>query len=61
MSEFCLQCSKRLGAPEGWSDFEKIVEEGITTEVLCEGCGYIRVDHNGRCLTHPNCDKVTEK
>ena len=46
MSDFCKQCSKDLGAPEGWSDLNGI---GPGVEVLCEGCGWIEVDDSGSC------------
>lgn len=55
MSDFCLQCSEDLKAPEGWSDFsglsrEKDTKQGYFSNVLCEGCGPIQVDHKGRCV-----------
>ena len=46
MADFCAQCSEKLGAPEGWSDFglndEKVKE-------LCEGCGWVEIV-GGRCV-----------
>lgn len=56
MAEFCLQCSEELKAPEGYSDFEgmsseKDTKQGFLNNVLCEGCGFIQVDHNGKCVS----------
>lgn len=55
MSDFCKQCSERLFG----RDFEDL--KGLTTQrewdnnfaavALCEGCGYIQVDPEGRCTS----------
>jgi len=55
MSDYCLQCSTRIFG----EDFKELA--GITTLeewaqeraciVLCEGCGPIQVDPEGRCVS----------
>lgn len=60
MADFCMQCSAALGfnepndlvgitKPEDWAN-------GLSCVVLCEGCGPIQVDPDGRCIS-PNCDE----
>lgn len=55
MADFCKQCSidifgadhKELAGitkPEDWS-------EGKAVVVICEGCGPIQVDPDGRCIS----------
>jgi len=51
MAEFCLDCSKELFGED--SDFKGIISEEMSHEgwvapVLCEGCGFIEVDHLGK-------------
>lgn len=46
MADFCLDCNIKINGVEV-SDFEGLCEPGETVEVLCEGCGYIKVDHTG--------------
>ena len=53
MADFCLECSKELFGEEVKSDFDGILsedqsQEGFVQPVLCEGCGYICVDHVGK-------------
>ena len=53
MADFCLDCVEDLFGKGLPSDFEGILtekekEEGYTISVLCEGCGYIEVDHLGK-------------
>ncbi len=52
MAEFCAECSEELFGKEFPSDFSGILseedfDEGYVLPVLCEGCGYIEVDHLG--------------
>ena len=59
MADFCEQCAKDLDFPYG--DFrnmtsEKDWGEGKAQLVLCEGCGPIQVDTEGKCVTK-NCFK----
>jgi hypothetical protein len=51
MADFCRECTNRvMGIDE--SDFKDIqtaedTANGLVTPVLCEGCGFITVDHLG--------------
>ena len=54
MADFCKQCSETLFG----KDFGDL--KGLSTEdtknnlfpvVICEGCGSIQVDHEGRCIS----------
>ncbi len=54
MAEFCEACNRELFNME--SDFkgltsEKDWEEGKAAVVLCEGCGSVRVDPEGCCVS----------
>lgn len=55
MADFCQQCSERvfgrdfrelagLTSPESWA-------EGKAAVAICEGCGPIQVDPEGRCVS----------
>jgi hypothetical protein len=50
MADFCWKCLAEELFPEApeRNDFHGIVEEGETARVLCEGCGFIEVDHEGK-------------
>jgi hypothetical protein len=50
MAEFCWTCLQDELYPEDPSrnDFHGLCNEGETTAVLCEGCGPIEVDHQGK-------------
>ena len=48
MADFCQKCAKETWGDDIPSDFIGLVEEGQYIQVLCEGCGYILVDHNGK-------------
>lgn len=55
MAEFCWQCTEEYLFPDGSrNDFIGIVPEGATLRVLCEGCGFIEVDHEGRRVGEPD-------
>jgi hypothetical protein len=46
MAEFCGECSfSHFGRDFG--DFKGLCEVDECVEVICEGCGYILVDHRG--------------
>ena len=50
MAEFCNQCAEELSLPKG--DFARITSwlehlKKVNAIVLCEGCGFILVDHKG--------------
>ncbi|UDL14069.1 hypothetical protein [Salmonella phage vB_SenS_S124] len=54
MADFCKQCSidmwgKDTGDLSGLIT-EAEVKEGYGAVVICEGCGVIRVDHEGKRL-----------
>jgi len=57
MSDFCNQCAKKLGFPEG--DFltdREPLKEGFGYPELCEGCGPCFVDEQGNCIdAHCDC------
>lgn len=58
MADFCNQCAREHGLPEG--DFRGVGEKtdvlgyGEGFPVLCEGCGATYVDHAGNCIG-PRC------
>lgn len=49
MAEFCKACAEELRAKQ--SDFIGICGSEDMAQVLCEGCGNIWVDTEGRCLS----------
>lgn len=50
MAEFCSQCSiAKLG--EDYGDLRGLVKEGQTLSTICEGCGFIKVDSTGKCVS----------
>lgn len=49
MADFCRQCSIEIFG----SDFKELAglcKEDEVAGVICEGCGYTYVDHNGCCV-----------
>ena len=47
MSDFCKECSeKHFG--EDFGDLVCVAPECNAARVLCEGCGWIVVDNNGK-------------
>lgn len=56
MADFCHQCSiDHFG--EDFGDLAGLTTEadtkaGMGAAVICEGCGYTIVDHEGRCIHH---------
>lgn len=65
MADFCKQCTKYYFGPNVKNDFEGIqspetTELGFYSEVICEGCGLIIVDHNGKCVSL-DCEKHGRK
>lgn len=47
MADFCKQCAEEtFGADFG--DLSEACGDGQVAQVLCEGCGWIYVDHTGR-------------
>ena len=58
MADFCHQCSietfgKDFGELAGLSKPED-TERKLYAQALCEGCGFILVDHTGKCMS-PGC------
>lgn len=60
MADFCLDCIKKVfpKVPEGANDFVGITgaedtKSGQYALVLCEGCGWIYVDHTGKKVNLP--------
>lgn len=60
MADFCLQCSLEVYGEDSrdLADFISVDEDGEIVDpyvlALCEGCGYILVDNDGRC-SDPRC------
>src|SRR5262245_9447236 len=54
MSDFCKQCSEELfgkdfGELRGLTT-EANTQDGLFASVICEGCGFVAVDHLGQCV-----------
>lgn len=60
MADFCKQCSEEIFD----EDFEQLkglstpedTENELYASAICEGCGFIQVDHHGQCIS-PQCLK----
>lgn len=58
MADFCKQCSTAIFG----EDFRELAglstaddtAQGLYALVICEGCGYTQVDHDGACVA-PDC------
>tara|TARA_R100001163_G_C5059988_1_gene196723 strand:- start:343 stop:528 length:186 start_codon:yes stop_codon:yes gene_type:complete len=58
VADFCYDCTEELFGQQYAKDNdmasivsrEEYEQHGITAKVLCEGCGFIEVDHRGRRL-----------
>ena len=58
MADFCYDCTEELFGQKyainndmsGLVSKEEYEQYGITVKVLCEGCGFIEVDHRGKRL-----------
>ena len=48
MADFCYDCVVKLFGKGELNDFVGLAKAGETVCVLCEGCGYIEVDENGK-------------
>jgi hypothetical protein len=58
MADFCRDCARRvLGVTDEQydkcGDLNNLCEEGETVSDLCEGCGFITVDHRGSKVISP--------
>lgn len=58
MADFCKECSIDMWGGDSKDLAGLITQEevskGYGALVLCEGCGMIRVDHEGKRLEEPN-------
>lgn len=62
MSDYCFQCTEKyLGMPGDKNDLSGIstpqdTANDMFASVICEGCGFVFVDHEGRCVSEsPDC------
>lgn len=63
MADFCNQCAREHGLPEGDLRYQRkdeagnvlVLEEGMGWSELCEGCGPTVVDDDGNCIAD-NCE-----
>lgn len=53
MAEFCHRCSIELFG-EDFRELAGIADEGYVVAVICEDCGIIWADHEGKCRTKCN-------
>lgn len=54
MAEFCWDCTRdKLGIEPERNELSNLIEPPYTTSALCEGCGFIQVDHKGKRLGEP--------
>jgi hypothetical protein len=65
MADFCRQCSEELfgrdfGDLKGLTTEEDTKKKLYTDVVICEGCGFIQVNHLGECIS-TDCDKKGHK
>ena len=68
MADFCNQCADYMFGP-GYRDYENIgnwegsqpLKEGESYLVICEGCGFVRIDAKGNCLGDAECLEKHEK
>ena len=53
MADFCKQCSEKYGINNDFKGLStpKDTNNKLYCVVLCEGCGYIQVDHTGKCIS----------
>lgn len=54
MADFCKECSEMM-FDHDYKDLaglstEQDTNEGLFPSVTCEGCGFIQVDHTGKCI-----------
>ena len=57
MAEFCYQCTQDHFGDGNKNDFQNMskksnTDKGLYASVLCEGCGYTQVNHDGMCIHH---------
>lgn len=58
MADFCKQCAIAHGfTPNDLCGISTVDDtaQGLFAVVICEGCGFIQVDHDGNCQGGPDC------
>lgn len=56
MADFCRYCSGSLFGKD-FKDLAGLItpeetQNGVVAAVICEGCGFVTVDHEGNCTCH---------
>lgn len=54
MADFCQQCSIKLFG-EDCRDLAGLCADNEVVAALCEGCGFVSVDSQGRCQGGEQC------
>ena len=65
MADFCYQCCEEvlgMGVDPNLNDLRGLLtrrewERGLAASVICEGCGFVQVDPDGRCIGGPTCGR----
>ena len=54
MADYCRQCSIELFGTDTRDMADRVTQEewdkGYAADALCEGCGFVQVDPEGRCI-----------
>ena len=65
MADFCWECTEELFGQQyaRLNDFRNLIskeeyERDYVMRVLCEGCGWIIVDHNGRRVENGETNEI---
>lgn len=62
MAEFCWDCTRdKMRVDPILNDFKDLVEPGHIAQVICEGCGFITINHAGRRISDPLPDPEREE
>ena len=48
MADFCYDCTVKLFGEEFENDFQGLCSDQESIQVLCEGCGFVEVNSDGR-------------
>ena len=55
MADFCKECSILMFGTDyrelAGISTEADTKNGLFANVICEGCGFIQVDHDGKCVS----------
>ena len=62
MSDFCQECNDKLLGHDIECGLAGLITEeqskqGYTMNALCEGCGFVQVDHDGKKVPWPDENK----